>query len=396
MPEKHSFIGPSAAEIWFHCPPSMRTFKKEKQEEEDNPTADYKAEGTCAHAVGEYFAKKIFLHKGGEYKEEIEKIRAEYPEVFSKEMLDYADDYTAYLQNIYSGYDRPRHMMVEQFLPIFGNTFGTTDCAVVGIKAGVGVSLDVVDFKYGKGVKVDAKNNLQMLLYGYGVYRRYRRLFNLQDETPLTLHIFQPRLKNISQWDIKVGDMLKKIDELRKQAELAEAGLGDFSPGHWCRFCPGADSCKHRANKIKASLTENLSEDKNKLQNEDYAKLLDFFKEMNVESWIKQIKAHSLNCILSGEDVPGWKAVEGRSKTTITDFKTLEKFIVDNKMGESKDLYSPGGITLIKKAIGAKNFKKVPDNCFTKTPGRPTLAEASDPRKDYTSSDFAKNEFTKI
>ena len=54
MPSKHSRTGPSSAERWVHCPPSLRL-----GEEYGAPDTGsvYAAEGTEAHALCEYLLK---------------------------------------------------------------------------------------------------------------------------------------------------------------------------------------------------------------------------------------------------------------------------------------------------------------------------------------------------
>jgi hypothetical protein len=199
---------------------------------------------------------------------------------------------------------------------------------------------------------------------------------------------------------LTVKELVKYANQMGEKAELADEGKGHFRPGHWCRFCPGADSCKHRASIIKqklvTSMAKALSVQGNKLTDANYAELLNFFSEMKVENWIKQIKAHSLNAILSGEHIEGWKAVEGRGRTVVKDFEGLKEYVLSKDLCNEEELYAPAGITALKKAIGAKGFKGIPENCLARESGRPTLAEVSDARQEFSNQESAKTDFSKV
>ena len=53
-----------------------------------------------------------------------------------------------------------RRVDFSRFVP---HGFGTSDCIIA-----IGKNLEVIDFKYGKGVKVSADENPQMMLYALG------------------------------------------------------------------------------------------------------------------------------------------------------------------------------------------------------------------------------------
>lgn len=55
--------------------------------------------------------------------------------------------------------------------------------------------LQVIDFKYGKGVTVSAEHNPQMMLYALGALNLYGYLYDIKT---VKTAIVQPRLDNIS------------------------------------------------------------------------------------------------------------------------------------------------------------------------------------------------------
>lgn len=66
--------------------------------------------------------------------------------------------------------------------------------------------MHIIDFKYGKGVRVTAKNNPQMKLYALGALNNYSMLCEQPDIIEMT--IFQPRIENISTWSIETATLL--------------------------------------------------------------------------------------------------------------------------------------------------------------------------------------------
>ena len=98
----------------------------------------------------------------------------------------------------------------SQYVP---EGFGTGDCVIVSDHL-----LHIIDFKYGKGVKVVARDNPQMKLYTLGALAMFGNLNNI-DEVETT--IFQPRMGNISTWTIPVKDLMHWANtELKEKAKL--------------------------------------------------------------------------------------------------------------------------------------------------------------------------------
>ena len=145
------------------------------------------------------------------------------------------DDYTSYVMEQYAkakGFAKDPVIKVEQkldFSQYVPEGFGTGDCVIVSDHL-----LHIIDFKYGKGVKVDAHNNPQMKLYALGALTMFGNLYNI-DEIETT--IVQPRMSNLSTWTIAVKDLQHWADtELKAKAELAFAGQGSVKYGPWCQF----------------------------------------------------------------------------------------------------------------------------------------------------------------
>ena len=125
-------------------------------------------------------------------------------------------------------------------------TFGTAD--VAGLSPD-GSHLLILDWKYGKGVRVDAEENPAMILYALGYYQTV--LSNDEQETVkrLTLSIVQPRLFSgfhFSTWEIDRERFLAAAQRIVEASWEIEEGRGVFRPSeHACVFCPAKKICSH-------------------------------------------------------------------------------------------------------------------------------------------------------
>ena len=71
--------------------------------------------------------------------------------------------------------------------------FGTGDLVIVA--DGV---LEIADFKGGRGVRVEADHNSQLMLYGLGALLEFEALYDIQT---VRMSIVQPRLNNVSTYE---------------------------------------------------------------------------------------------------------------------------------------------------------------------------------------------------
>ena len=118
--------------------------------------------------------------------------------------------------------------------------FGTGDLVIVA--DGV---LEVVDFKGGRGVRVEAERNSQLMLYGLGALLEFEALYDIRN---VRMTIVQPRLNNISTYETTTDELIRWAEkEVRPKALLAYEGKGEFCAGEWCRFCRARYTCRKRS-----------------------------------------------------------------------------------------------------------------------------------------------------
>lgn len=378
----HALLGASSAHKWLNCTPSARL-------EETLPESQsvYAKEGRLAHEIGELKLRKAFVGPmgPGKFKNALKKLQEN--SLYQDEMLKHTDTYLDYVSKIVHSYPAPPYVAIEQrldysvFVP---EGFGTGDCIIIG-----GNTLHVIDFKYGKGVPVSAEHNPQMMLYGLGAYVKYLMLYPIER---VKLAIVQPRLDSISEWEISVNDLIAWGEQyVRPRAQQAHNGQGEFNPGEWCRFCRARATCRARAD-IHTALEDFGFKKPPLLTNDEVGALL--VRAQELAKWAKDLEEYALSECLQGREVPGWKAVEGRSVRQFTDLEAAFKVLIKAGYDEAV-LYERRPLTLaaIEKLLGKKDFTKLLKDHVTIPPGKPTLAPESDKREAICNRTSAADDF---
>ncbi len=367
----HAVLSASSSDRWLHCPPSARLC-----ETYEDKGSNYAVEGTDAHSLCEFKLRKAL---GQPAKDPTENLN-----FYNEEMEDCAAGYAAYvIEQVEAAKETCPDpvVLVEQrvdFSRWVKQGFGTADCLIIADG-----TLRVFDFKYGLGVLVSAEENPQMKCYALGALELFDDIYDIDD---VTLHIYQPRRQNVSEWRIPKADLLTWAEEvLKPAADLAWDGKGEFSCGDWCRFCKAKNVCRARAE-------ENL-----KLARHDFKlppKLTDAEIEVilskvdELVSWASDIKEYALQQALSGKEWHGFKLVEGRSVRKYTDEASVAKAVSDAGFDpyEKKLL----GITAMQKMLGKNRFEELLTAYIEKPQGKPTLVPDSDKRPAMNT---AKNDF---
>jgi hypothetical protein len=206
--------------------------------------------------------------------------------------------------------------------------------------------------------------------------------------------IYQPRLDNISSFEMSVSDLRKwATDELIPKAKLAFDGVGEFVPGTHCQFCKAKVQCRALAEEnlkiAKYDFTEGIL-----LTDSEISDILTRAKAF--VNWIGAIEDFALlEAVERGKKWEGWKLVEGRSNRCYADQDGVAKTLVAN--GYKEDLiYTKKilGITEMEKTLTKKTFESLLGKLVIKPQGKPTLVPASDKRSEWNSIESAVNDFT--
>ncbi|MCP1225701.1 DUF2800 domain-containing protein [Sebaldella sp. S0638] len=370
----HAILSASGASRWMNCNPSARL-----EETVENTTSEYAEEGTLAHALAELKLRKYFIETGmakKTYTTEYNKLKKH--RLWQNEIDSYTDEYVDHIKAIAMSFSTSPYIEIEKKVSFEGyvpEAFGTADTIIIS-----GDRLYILDLKYGKGVPVYAEDNPQLMLYALGAYLEYSLFYDIKH---IEMHIVQPRLENISVFSMKTEDLLNWAETVIKpNAQRAFAGEGEFNPGEHCKFCKVKGSCRARAENYFA--LEELKEKGSLLTNDEKAEALQRGAEL--DKWLGELKAEIYSAIEKGEEVKGWKIVQGRSagrKFTDTDVavgKLKEHGIQEELLFERKMLTVPQMETV----IGKKDFKEWVGDMIETIPGKPTLVPESDKREAIT------------
>lgn len=372
MAGKHALLSPSAAHRWMNCTAAPLL---EKDVEDKGST--FAEEGTLAHA---YCAKKLKEFLGLSVDEEKAEIAQLDEQYHSGEMDEYTDTYkTIVLEkfNAARAKTKDAQLLVEvklDFSHYVPDAFGTSDAIIIA--DGV---MEVIDFKYGKGVKVSAVENPQMMIYAIGAWD----LFNFEyDIHKVRMTIVQPRIDNLSEFELDAADLINwVVNELEPKAHEAYAG-GKQKPGEWCRFCKVKATCKALSSLCVGS--QQAYPDPRKISKEVMeAAILPFLSTF--KTWLSGIEEYSLEQALSGVQYKGYKIVEGRSIRKITD-PTAVMQLLDKEGFAKEDYIKPTelrSITDLEKLIGKKRFGTLCSEYINKPQGKPTLVPESDKRPAF-------------
>lgn len=386
MPEEksHAVLSASSSHKWLVCTPSARL-----EEQFPNKTSEYMEEGTLAHEIAEFKVRSYFLEaiSKSAYTRRLNKLKEK--QHFSQEMLIHTDTYLEYIKGESLKTSSKPFIALEQkvdFSQYVPEGFGTADCIMIS-----GNDLHIIDFKYGKGVKVDATENPQMKLYALGVLFQYGMLYDIKQ---IRMTIVQPRLDSISEFSMPKDALIEWGENVVKpQAEKAFMGIGDFVQGDHCRFCRAKGACEFRA-KENMKIVEEIQEKYNGIiSDKEVGEMLS--KTDGIEQWLQDLKEYALQQILKGKEVPGWKAVEGKSNRKLVDIDKAFEILEANGY-KSEILYEKKPLTLtqLEKTIGKANVAKAIGDYIEKPKGAPTLVKSTDKRESFKIS--AQEEFKNI
>ena len=381
----HALLSPSAAHRWINCTAAPRL-----EADVEDKGSEFAAEGTLAHA---YCAQKLKAFLGLPTEDEAKEIAELNDRYHTGEMDEYTDTYKTIVLEKYNAArakTKDALLLIEtrlDFSEYVPDAFGTADAIIIADG-----TMEVIDFKYGKGVKVSAVDNPQMKIYALGAYEKFSFEYKI-DRVRMT--IIQPRIENFSEWELSVSELMEWTDSvLTPKAQQAYKGDGPQVPGDWCQFCKVKSNCRALTNQC-ISVAANHPDPKLISANELATDVLPILA--TVKTWLAGVEDYALQQALSGVQLPGWKVVEGRSVRKITDQDGAALAL--NKAGyKTTEIYKPQElrtITDLEKLTGKKQFAVICGEYIEKPQGKPTLAPESDKRPaiDPLADDFKDVKF---
>ena len=386
----HALLGPSKAYQWMACTPSARL-----EEEFPDTSSEAAAEGTLAHELAELKVRNYFYSvEFGKRKltAAINKLKKEHADLWQEEMMGYTDDYLDFIKSTALASPVEPYVSIEKKVDLTAyipDGFGTADCILI-----CGDTIHVIDFKYGKNPngRVSAEHNPQMQLYALGAYEAYRMLYTVKR---VQMSIVQPRLpEGITTWETTLEELLAFGQVVKEKAALAIEGKGEYAPSEkTCRYCRAKGKCRARAEEnVKLAFADGYQKKPPLITNEEMGKYLQ--QGTDIAKWVSDLQDIALKECLAGNEIPGWKAVEGRGSRDWTDLDQAfahltEAGIPDAILWERKPI-TPAAL---EKALGKKEYVAQTEGYVLKKPGKPALVPASDSRPAITNKISAEEAF---
>ena len=385
---EHALLSASGASRWLACTPSARLEEKFTE----SGSSSYAEEGTLAHEFGDLtlrWLKGEFLSKV--YKAEVKKLKEH--KLYTPDMDAEVEKYTSAVRETFlvaRAKTPDAKLLIEErldFSHLVEKGFGTGDACIIADG-----TLNVMDLKYGKGIKVDADENPQLMLYGLGALRSFEMLYDIHT---VELTIIQPRLDHISTWSISVADLIAWGETIVKpKAVEAYSGSGEQHAGEHCKWCKVKPMCKTLA-AMNMDLAKHDFADPQLLTEEE---LLDIFQQQPMlQDWVNAVAEYILAEAVKGKSWSGYKLVEGRSNRKYTDEKAVMLALQTNGFKPEQYLEtSLLPITKMEASISKAKFNQHLSNLVSKPQGKPTLALNSDKRPVFNANsaeeDFKQEE----
>ena len=350
--EQHSVLGASSCHRWWHCPGSIALIAKAPEPEESK----YAAEGALAHKVAAaYLLNEPIPECTDEMREAVQVYRE-----FIGELVEQWEEKPLIEQLI----KIPMTLSTAPGWALSHPTklYGTADC-IINVPYN---RLYVIDYKHGKGVQVEAEDNLQLKYYGLGA------LFTLpkedwEDVPVVEMIIVQPRgLGNpIKRFEMKTSDLLDWHKELIEHAKATELPDAQLCAGDHCKFCPAAVTCPCLRKQATAITTVAFEKDEQVHLPKPELLSTTFFMQVvekadMIRDWLKEVESYALKWaqeskanaqLLNG--FYGYQLQEKYGNRKWKDVKATEKLLAE-EIG--KDIYAPKEILSV--AAMEKMLKK--------------------------------------
>ena len=364
----HAVLSASGSKRWLSCTPSAQLEAKLP-----NTSSVFAQEGTLAHELAELELRhRLHLVTTHHYRKELAKIKKK--ELYGNDMPEQVGKYVTYcLEQIT---DTTAYSIEEKlnFPSIVPGGFGTADWLRI-----TGSILEICDLKYGRGVRVEAAENPQLMIYGLGGLIRYSWLYEIET---VKLTVVQPRLNHFSTWEISVEDLTAWAENVvAPAAAKAHAGEGEYIPGDHCKFCKAAPTCRALADSLLEVARHEFA-DPNQLTTLEMVEI--FEKIPQLAKWGKQVADHLTALALRGQDVPGYKIVQATTRRSWRDDKVVVKALREFGLKPSQYINRKlKAISDVSSEMAKDDAEKVLTPLVVRPEGGPVLAPISDKREAW-------------
>ena len=263
---------------------------------------------------------------------------------------------------------------------------------------GAGGSIDVIgtgpthnmvlDWKFGRGIKVVAKNNKQGRFYAAGAMLdpQFRDMFN--PDLPTVIAIVQPRVEDGTSFEVVQPQELRAfIDTVAAGVKRSTQPDAPLETGKHCRFCPAVATCPKKLGQVESLPA---------IDSVELGRLLGLADE--VETWVKSVRTTAKAEADRGHIPAGYKLVKSRTNRKWDDEKDAEKALRGAgyrlKVAQicERRLKSPPQVEKILKPSG----KKLPDGTLSTAGLGTSLVHEDDKRSAIPPIANALQELAKL
>jgi hypothetical protein len=358
----HARFGPSGYNGWSNC-----------VDWASDPTPSKWAEaGTLAHEVG---ACLLLGQKTPDVGIDV-----------LRDMQDYAD----WVQSQRT-HDSELHVEIPldiSWMTGEANAKGTADAVIVDYK---NRSLTVIDLKTGRR-RVNATDNGQLQMYAAAAVAFFTDAAIAVDGEPgealfdkVNTMIYQASIDHIDTHTIAVNELMGWAQAVRP-AKTIRPGVKQ------CQWCMKKAECESYANWVHTKV-DAIDPKKPGL---DLTKLSESYKVVDaIESWCRAVKDAAKRTLENGEQLPGFKLVQGRyGNRKWTDEDTVEALMKNMRLKRDliykKQLITPTAATdTLKSELSSKQWEQLQQHVIRKEPSL-QIAPISDHRGAYEKPQFEK------
>lgn len=402
----HARLSPSAAEAWMNCADYPNAV-----EGLEDPTSEYAAEGTAAHAVSDdclalgldafdFIGSKLTVHD-----------TANDGTVRQSWTFPWTEDDAEYMQpgldeiRAFDGDFFGEHRVNLSEIVGIEDQFGTLDRGVVGKDLIV-----VGDLKWGRGLPVSPVKNKQIMIYGLGFWRNIAR--HQTKATDFLFIIDQPRCPGGGgQWRCSLDEMLAFEKEVRAAAlRTLDPAAGRVATDKGCFWCarrkqppsePGAISGCKTYDDYMLDLIGTRFDDIDDATALD----LDFtpppFDRLSaerkawivrhkgsIEKWLEHLHAGVIQDALNGDPTPGLKVVDGRrGRKKWVDEEKADNWL-EGRLGEKRFTFKLSSPSQALKLLPVDERRVLTDSgLFKEGEAKPILVDEADERPPKTTVD---------
>ena len=314
----HVRLSPSSTSRWWNCPGSVAATQGMVSK-----SSWFAREGTAAHELAEECLQKGL--NADAYLGQMLEDEFEVDEAFAEAVQLYLDTCREYMTEGWEFWFERRITLADLNPP--EEIAGTADFSAYNREL---ERLVGIDFKFGKGIAVEAENNPQVKVYVLGVW------LALPHDYPVKVIenvIVQPRVpygEPIKRADIDPYDLLMWSAELLMRAEDTQKPDAPRKTGSWCRFCLISGKCDQQAKETFGAVNVAFDDfllspepakiklpELRTLTPEQIAHILEAAPK--IKAFVEAVQQTAKESIENGfSGIPGWKVVPSRPTTSWT------------------------------------------------------------------------------